>query len=81
MGIVALIFGIISILMIFLPMHGAIDMIPSIIGQILGLVGVMIKKINGQKKVLPMIGLVLSYISMILFGIALMGMYKMITNN
>lgn len=77
MGIAALILGIISLIIGFIPLCGSIAMFPAIIGVILGIVDVILKSKKGEKKGVSIAGLVLSAISIVViifwvfvFGVA-----------
>ena len=63
MGIAALILGIISIIIGFIPLCGAIALLPAIIGLILGIVDVIGKSKKGEPKGISIAGLVLSAIA------------------
>lgn len=79
MGIAALVLGIISIIIGFIPLCGSIALLPAIIGLILGIVDVVLKKKKGEKLAVSIAGLVLSAIAIIViifwvfvFGVAVM---------
>ena len=64
MGIAALVLGIISILLI--PFCGFFTYLPAIIGLILGIIDIVLKKKNGEKKGIAIAGTILSTISVVL---------------
>lgn len=77
MGIAALVLGIISIIIGFIPLCGSIALFPAIIGLILGIVDVVLKSKKGEKKGVSIAGLVLSAIAIVIitfwvfiFGVA-----------
>ena len=77
MGIAALILGIISIIIGFIPLCGSIALVPAIIGLILGIVDTVLKSKKGEKKGVSIAGLVLSAIAIVVivfwvfvFGVA-----------
>lgn len=77
MGVAALILGIISLIVGFIPLCGSIALIPAIIGLILGIVDVVLKSKKGEKKGVSIAGLVLSSIAIVviifwvfIFGVA-----------
>lgn len=63
MGIAALVLGIISIIIGFIPLCGSIALLPAIIGLILGIVDTVQKSKKGEKKGVSIAGLVLSAIA------------------
>ncbi len=65
MGIAALILGIISLIIGFIPLCGSIALIPAIIGLILGIVDTVQKKKKGEKIAVSVTGLVLSAIAVV----------------
>ena len=65
MGRAALILGIISIIIGFIPLCGSIALVPAIIGLILGIVDTVQKKKKGEKIAVSVTGLVLSAIAMV----------------
>ena len=78
MGIAALILGIISLIIGFIPLCGSIAIFPAIIGIILGIVDIVLKSKKGEKKGISIAGLVLSAIATVViifwvfvFGVAL----------
>lgn len=78
MGIAALILGIISIIIGFIPLCGSIAIFPAIIGLILGIVDTVLKSKKGEKKGISIAGIVLSAIAIVvivfwvfIFGAAL----------
>ena len=77
MGVAALILGIISIIIGFIPLCGSIALLPAIIGLILGIVDVVLKSKKGEKKGISIAGLVLSALAIVIivfwvfvFGVA-----------
>ena len=77
MGIAALILGIISLIIGFIPLCGSIALVPAIIGLILGIVDTVQKHKKDEKIGISVAGLVLSAISIIviifwvfIFGVA-----------
>ena len=77
MGIAALILGIISIIIGFIPLCGSIALVPAIIGLILGIVDTVQKKKKNEKIAVSVAGLVLSTIAIVIivfwvfiFGVA-----------
>lgn len=58
MGIAALILGIISIIIGFIPLCGAVAFVPAIIGLILGIVDASKKSKTGEKKGVSIAGIV-----------------------
>mgnify|MGYP007000577565 CR=1 FL=1 len=77
MGIAALVLGIISLIIGFIPLCGSIALLPAIIGLILGIVDTVQKKKKGEKIAVSVTGLVLSAIAVVViifwvfvFGVA-----------
>lgn len=77
MGIAALILGIISIIVGFIPLCGSIAYFPAIVGLILGIVDIVMKSKKNESKGMGIAGTVLSAISLIIitfwlfvFGVA-----------
>lgn len=77
MGIAALVLGIISFIIGFIPLCGSIALVPAIIGLILGIVDTVLKSKKGEKIAISVTGLVLSAISIVviifwvfIFGVA-----------
>ena len=66
MGIAALILGIISIIIGFIPLCGTIALLPAIIGLILGIVDTVLKSKKGEKKGISIAGIVLSAIAIVI---------------
>lgn len=85
MGIAALILGIISLIIGFIPLCGSIALVPAIIGLILGIVDTVLKKKKDEKIAISVTGLVLSAISIvvIIFWVFVFGVAasKVDTNN
>lgn len=65
MGVAALILGIISLVIGFIPLCGAIAFMPAIIGLILGIVDIVLKKKKGEKIGMSIAGTVLSAIAVV----------------
>ncbi len=77
MGIAALILGIISIIIGFIPLCGSIAFVPAVIGLILGIVDTVQKKKKDEKIAVSVAGLVLSALAIVfivfwvfIFGVA-----------
>ena len=77
MGVAALVLGIISIIIGFVPLCGAIALLPAIIGLILGIVDIVLKSKKGEPKGVSIAGTVLSAIAIVIivfwvfvFGVA-----------
>lgn len=68
MGVAALVLGIISILVGFIPVCGLIALVPAIIGLILGIVDVIQKNKRGEKKGIAIAGIVCSAIAIIIIS-------------
>ena len=75
MGVAALVLGIISLIIGFIPLCGAIALLPAIIGVILGIVDIVVKSKKGEKKGISIAGLVLSAIAtlVIIFWVMIFG--------
>ncbi len=69
MGIAALILGILSIIIGFIPLCGMIALVPALIGLILGIVDTVQKSKKGEKKGVSIAGIVLSAIAMIIISV------------
>lgn len=65
MGIAALILGILSIIIGFIPLCGSIALLPAIIGLILGIIDTIQKNKKSEKKGVSIAGLVLSAIAIV----------------
>ncbi len=65
MGIAALVLGIISMIIGFIPFCGAIAFVPAVIGLILGIVDTVKKSKSGEKKAISITGLVLSAVAIV----------------
>lgn len=65
MGVASLVLGIISILICWIPCVGWFAFIPAIVGAILGLVDMIQKKKNGEKRGIAIAGFVLCVIAII----------------
>lgn len=77
MGIAALVLGIISLIVSFIPFCGIIAFFPAVIGLILGIVDIVMKSKANQPKGMSIAGTVLSAIAIVfmifwffVFGIA-----------
>ena len=68
MGIAALILGILSIIVGFIPLCGAIAFVPALIGLILGIVDTVQKNKKGEKKGISIAGIVLSAIAIVIIS-------------
>lgn len=71
MGIAALILGIISIIVGFIPLCGAIAFVPALIGLILGIVDTVQKSKKGEKKGISIAGIILSSIAIVIISVYL----------
>lgn len=78
MGIAALILGIISIIVGFVPLCGAIAYFPAIVGLVLGIVDIVLKSKKNESKGMGIAGTVLSAIALVIitlwifvFGVAI----------
>ena len=69
MGIAALILGILSIIVGFIPLCGMIAFVPAIIGLILGIVDTIQKNKKGEKKGISIAGIILSAIAIIIISV------------
>ena len=69
MGIAALILGIISIIIGFIPLCGMIALVPAIIGLILGIVDIVQKNKKGEKKGVSIAGTVLSAVAIVIIAV------------
>ena len=65
MGVAALVLGIVSVIIGFIPFCGAIAFIPAAIGLILGIVDIVQKGKKGESKGVSIAGTVLSAIAII----------------
>lgn len=77
MGVAALVLGIVSVIIGFIPFCGAIALLPAIIGVILGIIDIVSKKKKQESIGMSVTGLVLSSIAVIvilfwvfIFGVA-----------
>lgn len=77
MGVAALVLGIVSIIIGFIPFCGAIALLPAIIGVILGIIDIVSKKKKQESIGMSVTGLILSAIAVIVilfwvfvFGVA-----------
>lgn len=75
MGVASLVLGIISLIIGFIPLCGAIALVPAIIGVILGIVDIVSKSKKGEKKGTAIAGLILSAIAtlVIIFWVFVFG--------
>lgn len=84
MGVAALVLGIISLLIGFIPVIGAIAFIPALIGLILGIVEIVKKSKSKEPKAMGIAGTVLSAIAIviIIFWVFIVGTvtYEVINN-
>lgn len=78
MGIAALVLGIISIIVAFVPFCGIIAFLPAVVGLILGIVDLAVKSRAKQSKGASIAGIILSTLSIVImflwffvFGMAL----------
>ena len=78
MGVASLVLGIISFIIGFIPFCGSIALVPAIVGIILGIVDLVQKSKNNEKKGMAIAGLVLSAIATVIiifwvfvFGVAM----------
>lgn len=69
MGVAALVLGIISIIVGFIPLCGAIAFIPAVVGLILGIVDTVKKSKKGEKKGVSIAGLILSAIAIVIISV------------
>lgn len=84
MGVAALVLGIISLLIGFIPVVGAIAFIPALIGLVLGIVEIVKKSKANQPKAMGIAGTVLSAIAIviIIFWVFIVGTatYEIVNN-
>lgn len=79
MGIAALVLGIVSIILSFIPFCGIIAVVPAIIGLILGIVEVVKKSKAGENKGMGIAGIILTALAIVItivynvFVVALIG--------
>lgn len=66
MGIAALVLGILSIIIGFIPFCGAIAIVPAIVGLILGIVEIVKKKKSGEPKGMGIAGTILSALAIVI---------------
>lgn len=66
MGIAALVLGIVSIIIGFIPFCGAIALVPAIVGLILGIVEIVKKKKTGEPKGMGIAGTILSGLAILI---------------
>ena len=78
MGIAALVLGIVSIIIAFVPFCGIIAFLPALVGLILGIIDLVIKSKQNQNKGTSIAGVILSSIAIVImvfwffvFGMAL----------
>ena len=63
MGTAALAFGIIALIISFVPLCGMIALIPALFGILFGIIDVIIKLIKKIKIGVPVVGIILSFLS------------------
>ena len=68
MGIAALVLGIISVIIGFIPFCGVIAFLPAIVGVILGIIDIVLKKKKQEKIGISIAGLVLSILAIIIIS-------------
>lgn len=66
MGIAALVLGIVSIIIAFIPLCGSIAFVPAIIGVILGIIDIVLKSKKKEKMGVSIAGLILSILAIII---------------
>lgn len=66
MGTASLVIGIIALILGFIPLCGIIALIPAIVGLILGIVDLAKKSKSGEKKGIPLAGVILCAISIVI---------------
>lgn len=66
MGVAALVLGIISIIIGFIPLCGSVAFIPALIGLILGIVDIVKKSKTEEKKGISIAGTILSGLAIII---------------
>lgn len=66
MGIAALVLGIISIVISFVPVIGIVAFLPALIGVVLGTIDVIIRVKSKLKKGVSVTGLILSFLSILI---------------
>lgn len=66
MGVAALVLGIISIVMSFIPFCNYFLIIPALVGIILGICDIIGKRKKGEKRGIGIAGLILSIISIVI---------------
>ena len=78
MGVAALVLGIVSLIVGFIPFCGAIAFLPAIIGVVLGIIDIVLKKKKKESIGMSVAGLILSAIAVIviafwvfIFGVAI----------
>ena len=69
MGVAALILGIISIIIGFIPLCGAIAFLPAVIGLILGIIDTVLKSKKGEKKGMSIAGIILSALAIVIISL------------
>lgn len=66
MGIAALVLGIVSIIIAFVPFCGIIAFLPALVGLILGIVGLVVKRENNPNKGTSIAGVILSSLAIVI---------------
>ncbi len=66
MGVAALVLGIVSIILGFVPLCGVIAVIPAIIGLILGIVDAVKKSKSNEPKGMAIAGIILSALAIVI---------------
>lgn len=65
MGIAALVLGIVSLLICWIPCINWFALIPAIVGIILGIIDIVKKSKAGEKKAISIVGLILSIVAVV----------------
>ena len=65
MGVAALVLGIVSIIVAWIPLCGSIAFVPAVIGLILGIIDTVQKSKKGEKKGISIAGIILNAIAII----------------
>ncbi len=88
MGVAALVLGIISIIVGFIPFCGAIAFVPAVIGLILGIIDIVQKSKKKEPKGMAIAGTILTGLAIVIisfwlfvFGVAANGTADYITNH
>ena len=69
MGVAALVLGIVSIVIAWIPLCGVIAFIPALIGLILGIVDTVKKSKKGEKKGMSIAGIILNALAIIFIAV------------